>query len=253
MVFDVPTVREREAARRRQQRQRRVRFALGLILLLVIVGAGVWAVVRLDLLGGGDDNGASSGSGSEPAAAATVEAESPGNFAQANAQRLTATAQAVSPVMPSATPRPTITTAAPDTPPTLVPGSDQTQEQAVVQLVNAARVAAGLPELTINPVLTAVAQRHSDDMAQHSFLSHSGSDGSDPGDRVLAAGYNFRATGENVLYQGEIDANQAFTAWWNSEGHRHNMMSADFTEIGVAYRVSADQLVYYTMTLGASQ
>src|SRR4051812_22644958 len=46
------------------------------------------------------------------------------------------------------------------------------------------------PPLAWNPSLADAAQQHSQDMADHNFQSHSGSDGSDPGGRARKSGYN---------------------------------------------------------------
>ena len=43
-----------------------------------------------------------------------------------------------------------------------------------------------------------VAQGHSQDMADHNFMAHNGSDGSSPFDRMQRAGYRFSFAGENV-------------------------------------------------------
>ncbi len=123
----------------------------------------------------------------------------------------------------------------------------------ILQRVNAARTAAGIHPLTMNAQLVAAAQRHSDDMAQGDFLSHTGSDGSQFWERMQAAGYPMTAGAENVLFQGALDAAGAFDQWWNSDGHRANMMSADYVEIGIAWAVSASGRYYYTMVLGARE
>jgi uncharacterized protein YkwD len=68
----------------------------------------------------------------------------------------------------------------------------------VMTLVNHARMAAGCPALTPNETLIQVARAHSQDMAVHRFLEHTGSDGRTPAQRVQAAGYQFRIVAENV-------------------------------------------------------
>lgn len=50
----------------------------------------------------------------------------------------------------------------------------------------------GCPALTLHSQLSQAAQRHSDDMALNDFMSHTGSDGSSPWDRIRATGYTYR-------------------------------------------------------------
>ena len=65
--------------------------------------------------------------------------------------------------------------------------------QAVLGLVNDIRVASGLDPLALDVRLASSAQGHSVDMSTGNFLSHTGSDGSSPGDRMTAAGYPWRS------------------------------------------------------------
>lgn len=131
--------------------------------------------------------------------------------------------------------------------------SNAGQEQAIVELLNLARADAGLSPLSINATLTGAALSHSQDQAQQDVLSHDGSDGSTPSDRVQRAGYAMRTVRENVLGRGNTHASCAFDMWWNSQGHYENMMADDVTEIGIAYAPSATGLFYYTMVLASPQ
>ena len=131
----------------------------------------------------------------------------------------------------------------------------------VLELVNKARAetrscgskrfkAAG--PLRGNAVLTAVAQRHAADMAQFSYFSHSGRDGSTPAARVARGGYKYRATGENIA-AGQTTPEEAVAAWIKSPPHCENLMNAAFTEMGVAYAVdrASEAGVYWTQVFGA--
>lgn len=64
--------------------------------------------------------------------------------------------------------------------------------------LNAARGQAGLPPLRENPRLDGEAQAHSTDLARSGRISHYGTDGSSPGDRVQATGLAFRRLAEDV-------------------------------------------------------
>ncbi|MFF4319207.1 CAP domain-containing protein [Streptomyces sp. NPDC001568] len=132
------------------------------------------------------------------------------------------------------------------TPPT-APGSGPTAQ--VVALVNQERAKAGCSALTVNDKLTAAAQNHSQDMASHSNMSHTGSDGSDPGQRITRAGYNWSTYGENVAY-GYGSPEQVMNGWMNSPGHKKNILNCSFKEIGVGL---AQPNSYWTQAFGATR
>jgi hypothetical protein len=123
------------------------------------------------------------------------------------------------------------------------------QEPDLVALVNQARANAGLAPLVSNTQLVTASQRHSNDMAAGNFMSHTGSDGSSVGTRVTQAGYTWNFVGENVLYRWNVSAQGAFDQWWNSPGHRANMMNANFCDIGVTRAQASNGAIYYTMVL----
>ena len=70
--------------------------------------------------------------------------------------------------------------------------------QQVVDLTNQRRAEHGLGALAVHAVLNTAAQGHSQDQAARDTMSHTGSDGSNPGDRIARAGYRFSAWAENV-------------------------------------------------------
>ncbi|MFF9088529.1 CAP domain-containing protein [Streptomyces sp. NPDC014991] len=120
--------------------------------------------------------------------------------------------------------------AAPSTPKPTATASGVTAE--IVRLVNAERAKAGCRALTPDSALTRAAQAHSADMAAHQNMSHTGSDGSAPGDRITGAGYAWSSYGENVAY-GYSTAEQVMAGWMSSPGHRANILNCSFQEIGV--------------------
>lgn len=132
------------------------------------------------------------------------------------------------------TPRPTTTTAAPTTtttaPPTTAPANDMLAQ--VLAITNQERAKAGCGALTRNAQLDSAAQQHSDYQAQTQTMSHTGRGGTDPGQRITAAGYQWSTYGENVAY-GFTTAQDVMTAWMNSPGHRANILNCNFKEIGL--------------------
>jgi uncharacterized protein YkwD len=84
------------------------------------------------------------------------------------------------------------------------------------------------PPVAWDPQLAQSAMSHSQDMANNGFQSHNGSDGSNPTQRMQAAGYsNPTSTGENVYaYASSVDqAMEAFLLDWgvSDSGHRTNI------------------------------
>ncbi len=83
----------------------------------------------------------------------------------------------------------------------------------VLAKVNQVRADAGLGALTLNDALNAAAQRQINDMTTNDFLGHTGSDGSNPGQRISDAGYSWRAAGENALYRFDYSVDGAVGQW----------------------------------------
>ncbi|MEV6706236.1 CAP domain-containing protein [Micromonospora wenchangensis] len=111
-------------------------------------------------------------------------------------------------------------------------GGGGSQAQQVVDLVNAERAKAGCAAVTVDAKLTLAAQQHSQDQADHQTMTHTGSDGSNAGQRLDRAGYAWRTYGENVAWNQQTPA-AVMQAWMNSSGHRANILNCAFTEIGV--------------------
>lgn len=119
----------------------------------------------------------------------------------------------------------------------------------VLELVNAARAQArkcgnqsypAVPALTLRPALEYAARLQALDMAKRGYMSHTGSDGSSPGDRVKRAQYAWRTVAENVA-AGQSTAEAAVQSWLDSPGHCSNLMGAKFTEMGIAYVVNLER------------
>lgn len=100
--------------------------------------------------------------------------------------------------------------------------------------------AAAKAPLAMNAKLVDAARGHSQWMLATDTFSHTGINGSDPGDRMEAAGYVFTGSwtwGENIaLRTGGLSAGTAGALHDQlviSPGHRTNLMSGDFREIGL--------------------
>lgn len=151
------------------------------------------------------------------------------------------------PPKPTAAP-PSRTTAAPKPPATtaLAAGAATPAVARVVALVNSERAKVGCSPVTLNAKLSQAAQAHSADMASHNTMSHTGSDGSDPGQRITRAGYLWSTYGENVAY-GYSTPEQVMAGWMASAGHKRNILDCGFKEIGVGVAQPGN---YWTQDFG---
>lgn len=102
--------------------------------------------------------------------------------------------------------------------------------------------------LAINNELMRAAQRHSDDQARMRRMSHTGSDGSSVGTRARNSGYGWRGIAENVAY-GQRSAKDVVLSWMCSSGHRRNMMSCSYGDLGVGVNCNSGRC-YYTQDFG---
>ena len=100
-------------------------------------------------------------------------------------------------------------------------------------LVNAYRKEKGLRPLKLQPALTEAARAHSRDLAKWDRISHFGSDGSNPWDRVKRAGYNARLAAENVG-TGQVTIEEVIKGWKASPGHNKNLLLPEAEHMGIA-------------------
>lgn len=86
----------------------------------------------------------------------------------------------------------------------------------------------------MDPVLRCSSRLHSLDMFERDFFDHTNPDGLDPFDRMDEAGFSGSYMGENIA-MGQTDPVEVMEAWIDSDGHCSNVMSPNFTLIGVGY------------------
>ena len=115
-------------------------------------------------------------------------------------------------------------------------------EQKVVDLTNQERAKSGLAPLTIDTELSKVAREKSLDMSSKGYFSHTSPTYGSPFDMMKTFGITYKSAGENIA-MGQRTPEEVVTAWMNSEGHRKNILSANFTHIGVGY---SEQGNYWT-------
>jgi uncharacterized protein YkwD len=133
--------------------------------------------------------------------------------------------------------------------------------QATLCLLNQQRAAKGVGPLVENPALTSASAGYSQRMVSQGFFAHESPDGGTLVDRLTAAGYlGADATwvvGENIGWgQASLATPRSMVdAWMNSPGHRENLLSADYGQVGLglALGTPTDQTwgATYTTDFGA--
>jgi uncharacterized protein YkwD len=113
---------------------------------------------------------------------------------------------------------------------------------------------AAAPPVALSSSLERAALEHSQDMAAHDYMDHTGRDGSSPADRITRTGYKWHMVGEN-LATGVLTPEDAVAGWLQSPHHCENLMTARFTEMGIAFAVNpaTDAGVYWTQTFGTTR
>ena len=121
----------------------------------------------------------------------------------------------------------------------------QSIEQQVVNLVNAERAKAGLKPLKADWELARVARFKSEDMRDNRYFDHNSPIYGTPFQMMKSFGINYRSAGENIA-AGQTTAESVMKAWMNSPGHKKNILSPNFTHIGVGYAKGGSYGHYWT-------
>lgn len=108
---------------------------------------------------------------------------------------------------------------------------DLESEKTMLQLLNRERQKEGLPIVTANDSLRAVARAHCSDMFARGYFSHYTPEGLSPFDRMDNAGIEYRAAGENLAYAPNVEI--AHQGLMDSPGHRANILSDKYGQVGI--------------------
>src|SRR6185312_5835539 len=145
----------------------------------------------------------------------------------------------------------------------LVPAADNVAMvgQATLCLLNQQRAANGIGPLVENAALSTASAGYSQRMVAQGFFGHESPDGGTLVQRLTAVGYlgddAAWVVGENIGWgQASLaTARSMVNAWMNSPGHRENLLSADYTQVGLglALGTPTDQTwgATYTTDFGA--
>jgi len=118
-------------------------------------------------------------------------------------------------------------------------------ESRVAQLVNAERQKNGLDPLTLDMSISNVARLKSQDMADNNYFSHYSSTYGSAGEMMKKQGISFSISGENIA-SGQRSPEAVVAEWMHSEGHKANILSPDFSRIGVGYATNSNGTPYWT-------
>ncbi len=69
-------------------------------------------------------------------------------------------------------------------------------------------------------------------MIQNNFFNHTNPDETKWTNWLDTIGYTYTTVGENIAYNA-FDLVELFNQWWNSLGHRENMMNEKYTRVGI--------------------
>lgn len=112
-----------------------------------------------------------------------------------------------------------------------VKSSMTAEEQQLVSLINGERSKQGLAVLQANNAVANVARAHSQDMINNNYFDHYDLKGGSPFTRLNQAGISYAAAGENIAIN--VSVPNAHAAFMNSAGHRANVLSKDYKQVGV--------------------
>ena len=121
----------------------------------------------------------------------------------------------------------------------------RTMVRATLCTLNAQRERHGLRPLKLNKRLSKAARRHARDMVRRDYFAHDSLGGGTFLDRIRRSGYLKGArswsVGENLAWgSNERSAPRTITSMWmNSAGHRANILSPAFREVGIGFSIGA--------------
>ncbi len=118
-------------------------------------------------------------------------------------------------------------------------------EYLLFELTNSARIQRELPLLKWDEQTRVTARKHSEDMAENQYFSHTNLAGQSPFDRMNEDGITFYVAGENLAY-GQYSSIFAHEGLMNSMGHRENIVKPEFGFLGVGTAFNSENQPYYT-------
>ena len=124
------------------------------------------------------------------------------------------------------------------------------QERLVFHTSNAVRAVNGLYAFEYSGIASDCVRKHCKDMSARNYFSHDTPEGLTSAQRMRNNGIEYTSCGEN-LAAGYLDAFGLVDGWYNSPGHRKNLLDKGFRYLGVcvvggneSYHIYAGQNFY---------
>ena len=112
------------------------------------------------------------------------------------------------------------------------------------RLVNLERAKIGLPSLAVDGQLSKIATIKAEDMNKNDYFAHKSPTYGEPWDMAEHFGYSYRSFGENIAY-GQQTPEEVVKAWMNSPGHKANILSKSYTNIGAGIAKNSQGRIYW--------
>jgi uncharacterized protein YkwD len=122
--------------------------------------------------------------------------------------------------------------------------------QSMFNSANSERTSRGLPALAVHGCVVYVANIRSNDMAANNYFSHTSPNGSTAFSLLDQYGVPHGWAGENLArnnYPSNEAVQIAMRDLMNSQGHRDNILSPNYTHMGIGYANDGTGMHYFTM------
>lgn len=126
-------------------------------------------------------------------------------------------------------------------------------ERAIHDATNRHRTSRSRPRLDYSEHLSAIALRHSRDMATREYFDHHSPEGNSPGDRYRNHDHSDRSYGENIAFEQPGPAisstelaERIVDGWMDSPGHRESILEDQFDAEGIGVYTLPDGTVLVT-------
>lgn len=111
-------------------------------------------------------------------------------------------------------------------------------------LTNGLRAINGVKKLAYCSNASAVARAHSADMGARNYFDHVNPEGHNSAARLTAAGIEWWACAENIAARCPDPYDMA-NGWYNSAGHRKNILNSNYTHLGIGFAFNQDSYYKY--------